>query len=219
MKKYTYYPVIILFLLVSCSTDSVGSDSQEEELENTPPPETTAIADPAFEQALIDLNFDEELDGEILNSRITIVTSMILDDKGITNLSGIANFVNLENLSVRQNQLTAIDVSKNTKLKFLWAEDNQLSQITLNSLSVLEKVGADRNELTSIDVADNIALQLLTVSNNQLTTIDVSANNELTQFIVSSNPLDCIKVNQTQLNAIPLDWSKDEADSYTLECN
>lgn len=219
MKKQYYYSILCLFLSLSCSTDSVDTNVEEETSNDfVQEPATTDIADAAFEQALIDLNFDEELDGKVLNSRIQIITNLILDDKGISDLTGIANFRDLENLNVRNNNLENIDVSDNKKLKFLWCEDNRVNALDLDGLTILEKVGADRNTLTDLDVSDNTALQLLTLSENNLSAIDVTTNTALTDFIINNNPLDCIQVNQTQLDAIPTDWSKDETDTYALDC-
>lgn len=219
MKRQYYYFILCLFLSLSCSTDSVGPDSEDETLNNVvQEPATTNIADMAFEQALIDLNFDEALDGKVLNSRIETITNLILDDKEITDLTGILNFRDLENLSVRNNDLRAINVSENKKLKFLWFEDNNISTLDVDGLALLEKVGADRNSLANIDVSSNTALQLLTLSENNLTAINVSTNTALTDFTVTDNPLDCIQVNQMQLDNIPTDWSKDETDGYSLDC-
>ncbi|MDT0539253.1 MULTISPECIES: hypothetical protein [Croceitalea] len=219
MKKINFYYLFCFLFLVSCSTDSIDSESIDEETnEEILQQATTAIADAAFEQALIDLNFDEELDGQVLNSRIQIIQNLILDENEISDLTGIAGFRDLENLSVRNNNLTTIDVSLNKKLKFLWCEDNAVSEIDLEGLTILEKVGADRNALSTITVTDNTALQLLTLSDNDLSSIDVSTNNALTDFSITMNPLDCIRVNQNQLDNIPTDWSKDEMDTYALDC-
>ena len=203
---------------MSCSTDSTDSDSEQDAMETPQEPLTTSISDAAFEQALIDLNFDEELDGVVLNSRIEIITNLTLDEKGISDLSGIENFRDLENLNVRRNNLSSVNVSSNKKLKFIWCEDNTINELNLDGLAILEKVGADRNSLSNIDVSSNGALQLLTLSENNLNSIDVSMNTELTDFIINMNPLDCIRVNQTQLDETPTDWSKDESDTYALDC-
>lgn len=216
MKNMKYIlPIAILFVF-SCSNDA---ESEEEKVDNQNPVEaTTNIPDVAFENALIEQNFDDVQDGKVLNSKISGIRNLILDDKGISNLSGIDSFTTLENLSVRENSLTTLDLSRNSLLKFIWAEDNELTSLNVNNLIILEKIGADRNGLTQINVATNGALQLLNLSENDLISIDVSNNNELTDFTVVNNPLSCILVNQSQLDAPPTDWSKDDSDSYALDC-
>lgn len=215
-KNILFYALLVLFVF-SCTSDS-NSDGSNMDDDTPPAPATTQIPDAAFEQALIDLSFDDEIDGEVLNSQIQVVVNLNVDDKGITDLTGIKNFTKLENLSVRNNQLTNLDVSSMNTIKFIWAEDNALESLNLGGLTILEKVGADRNALVTLSVTENQALQFLTLSSNELVSIDVTTNNALTDFTVVDNPLNCILVNQNQLNDIPVDWSKDEEDSYALDC-
>lgn len=217
MKKAISFFIITQFFL-ACSTDA---DSYEQNINNeddSVQEATIAIPDEAFEQVLIDLNFDNELDGAINKSNIDFVTELILSEKGITDLSGIAEFQNLESLNVRGNSLSSLDLSDNINLLFVWAEDNELENINIEGLRFLEKIGADRNLLEGINVATNTALQLLTVSENGLIGIDLTSNRALTDFNVVGNPLNCILVNQTQLDEIPTDWVKDEEDNYALDC-
>ena len=213
MKNIKYILPLLILLGINCSNDGESDNMRLEAV-----PETTAIADVAFENALIELNIDNIQDGKVLDSRISEIKNLTLDGKGINNLSGIEGFLLLENLSVRNNSLTSLNLSQNSLLKFIWAEDNDLTSINVNGLNILEKIGADRNSLTQIDVSGNTALQLLNLSANDLIGIDVSNNDELTDFTVVDNPLDCIKVNQTQLDTPPVDWSKDDSDSYALDC-
>ena len=218
MKKA--YPYIILMLFAfGCSTDS---ESDGEVLGNTDDTVVAevmvAIPDSAFEQALIDLNFDNELDGMVNKDRIDFITELTINDEGITDLTGISEFDALVNLNVRDNAITSLDVTNNTSLLFVWAEGNGLEEVDVTGLSSLEKLGLDRNDLQEVNVQTNTGLQLLTVSENRLSRIDVSNNNALTDFTVVDNPLNCILVNEAQLNAIPTDWVKDDMDSYALDC-
>lgn len=213
---------LLLFVLCAgCSNDSNGDDGQQivdNSDDDAGVAVKIAIPDMAFEQALIDLNFDDVLDGEVGIDRIDFVTELIIDDKGITDLAGIEAFDQLESLNIRNNGLTSLDLTNNPGLLFVWVEDNQLESLNVAGLTALEKIGLDRNNLEQINVRTNVALQLLTVSENELSGIDVSNNVALTDFTVVDNPLNCILVNQTQLDAIPVDWSKDDEDSYALDC-
>ena len=211
-----------LLLCFGCSDDAEDqintSENEGSNDEGIMLADMVSIPDGAFEQALIDLNFDDELDGEVDKSRIDFISELTVNDKGITDLTGISEFDALVNLNIRNNEITSLDVSNNTSLLFVWAEDNELETINVLGLSSLEKLGLDRNNLELIDVSGNTAIQLLTVSDNQLSGIDVSSNNALTDFTVIDNPLNCILVNEAQLNDIPTDWVKDETDSYSLDC-
>lgn len=217
MKKAIPFFMLPLFL-ISCSTDADSNEPIVNGDSDIVKEVTISIPDEAFEQALIDLNLDNELNGEVNKSNIDFVTELLLNDKGISDLTGIAEFPNLESLNVRNNSLTTIDVSDNVNLLFIWVEDNQLENINVDGLRSLEKIGADRNSLENINVTTNTALQLLTVSENGLTGIDLTSNSSLTDFNIVNNPLNCILVNQMQLDEIPTDWVKDEEDSYALDC-
>lgn len=211
-----------LFLCFSCSDDAEDQintlETEDIANEGSVMVERVSIPDAAFEQALIDLNFDNVLDGEVDKSRIDFISDLIIDDKGISNLTGIAEFDALVNLNIRNNEIEMLDVTNNSNLLFVWAEDNMLETVNVTGLTSLEKLGLDRNNLEAIDLSTNTGLQLLTLSENQLSGIDISNNNALTDFTVVDNPLSCILVNQTQLDAIPTDWSKDDGDSYSLDC-
>ncbi len=213
MKKHFTLPLIVLATL----TFGCSSDNNEE---NEPIPEArTTIADPAFEQALIDLNHDDVLDGSVSTSRIDFVKDLVLNDKEIKDISGIEDFEALDNLWLNDNMLTSMDVSKNTKLKFIFIDNNQVATLATGTLPSLEKIGAKNNLLSSLDLSANTALQFLDIPGNNLSSVDVSNNSQLNNFDSTGNPLTCIQVNQTQLNAIPSQWTKDEATSYNIDCN
>ena len=87
--------------------------------------QTTAIPDPFFEQALIDLGIDSDgqINGQILTSDIEDITELILDnnsfygynyDEGI-NLTGIESFTSLETLRISYVIISHIDLTQNTQ--------------------------------------------------------------------------------------------------------
>jgi hypothetical protein len=186
------------------------------------PAARTTIADAAFEQFLVESDIDDVVDGSVLTSKVEMVTTLVMDDKGITSLLGISDFTMLENLSVKDNQISSLNLSENTLIKFVFAENNALSNINVSGLPILEKLAVTNNNLTQLDISDNGALQVLQIADNSLGAVDISAipnNLQLNIFAVENNPLTCIKVNEEILNDIPSQWTKDEEDSYALSCN
>ncbi|MCS5646199.1 MAG: hypothetical protein NZ838_08755, partial [Candidatus Marinimicrobia bacterium] len=115
----------------------------------------TYVPDNNFEQALIDAGYDDALDDSVLTATISTVGSLYLENKNISDLTGIEDFSNLSILRVHSNGLTSIDVSNIPLLTYLHLQDN---------------------DLTSLDVSNNPLLTTLHVSNNGLTTMDVSSN-------------------------------------------
>ena len=80
----------------------------------------TAIPDTNFEQVLIDLGHDSGApDGQVLTANISGVDSLDVDNKSITDLTGIAGFTALTYLDCSDNQLTSLDVTRNTALTYL----------------------------------------------------------------------------------------------------
>jgi Leucine-rich repeat (LRR) protein len=218
-------PILLLLLAAMLSCDSgndpapfTGDDDQGGSDDDGGTVELTQIADPAFEQALIDLGFDNVLDGSIRTSSAEGIVDLVINDKGISSLSGIEDFINLQNLWAQDNELAQVNLAQNTKLIFIFLDGNQLEDLEVVNLAELEKIGVSGNLLTTIDVSNNFNLELLDVSANTLEEIDVSANENLFQFSVVNNPLTCIKVSSNQLADIPEEWEKDEEDFYALKC-
>ena len=60
---------------------------------------TTYVPDDNFEQALIDFGYDDVLDDSVLTANISSVTSLDVGEKEISDLTGIAGFTALTNLS------------------------------------------------------------------------------------------------------------------------
>ena len=79
-----------------------------------------------FEQALIDLGYDDLLDDYVLTLNISGVTTLDVSNKNIADLTGIEDFTSLTTLACYTNQLTSLDVSQNTALTGLYCLENFL---------------------------------------------------------------------------------------------
>ena len=150
--------------------------------------------------------FDTNKDSSLSDTEIAAVEEIDCYDKGISNLKGIEYFTALRSLSCGRNQLTALDVSKNTALTYLHCSYNQLTSLDVSKNTALTKLYCYNNQLTSLDVSKNTALTYLDCWGNSLTKLDVSKNTALTY-------LDC---GYNQLTA--LDVSKNTALTY-LSCS
>lgn len=210
MKKLLSFALIIV--LVSCSSDDNETGNQQ-------PPARTTISDANFEQALIDLGFDNTLDGSVLTSSIQLVSDLVIDNKGISNLNGLQDFTNITNLSANGNSLSSVNVSSNTQLKFIFLDDNNLSGINVQNLPDLEKVSVSNNNISTIDVSTIITLQQLIVDGNNLMQLDVSTNPNLNILDSRDNNISCIRVSGDQFANIPSGWNKDDTTTYGITCN
>ena len=165
--------------------------------------QTTEIPDPNFEQALIDLGYDTApINGSIPTANISGITHLDVNNKNITSLTGIEDFIALTNLWCYQNQLTSLDFSSNTALEFLYSSNNQLTSLDVSNNTALEFLYCFNNQLTSLDVKATNHLEILHCFNNQLTSLDVrNGNNPAIFFNSTNNPnLTCIYVDDA-------DWS------------
>ena len=212
-------------MLAACSSDD-DSESDSDSMMMMEDDDVmlvqTDIPDIAFERALIELGLDDVEDGKVLTGNIDGITDLVIESKGISDITGIEDFTNLEGIWVKDNMLTSVDVSNNLRLKFLFIAENSITSVNVSGLSDLEKIEADDNSISQLDISDNVSLQLLTITNNQLQSIDVSFITDVIQLnrlSVENNPLDCIQVNSDQLNNIPAQWTKDPEDVYALDCN
>ena len=95
-----------------------------------------------------------------------------------------------------ENQLTALDVSKNTALTRLWCYNNQLTKLDVSKNTALTELWCYFNQLTALDISKNTALTELYCSNNQLTALDVSKNTALTSLNCYNNQLTALDVSQ-----------------------
>ena len=150
--------------------------------------------DKAFREYL--KQFDIKKDNKLVPAERKAVTKISVINQNITTLKGIEYFRKLETLSCSDNQLTSLDVSKNTELQKLYCDGNQLTSLEVCENTVLDTLHCYNNQLTSLDVSQNSALQWLSCYKNKLTSLDVSKNTNLTLLYCDSNQLTSLDVSQ-----------------------
>ena len=158
--------------------------------------QTTAIPDDKFEQALIDLKIDTNgKNNTILNSDAVAVDSLIIEFRGIANLSGIEAFTSLTYLNCWLNQLTSLDVSSNTDLTELRCNENQLTSLNASKNTALAILDCSANQLTTLNISSNTDLTELRCNSNELTSLNVSTNTALTELFCGSNELTSLDIS------------------------
>ena len=140
--------------------------------------------------------YDTNKDSSLSDTEIAAVEEIDCYDKGISNLKGIEYFTALRSLNCGYNQLTSLDVSKNTALTKLYCKKNQLTVLDVSKNTALTYLRCNRNQLTSLDVSKNTALTKLYCSTNQLTSLDVSKNTALTKLDCYNNQLTSLDVSK-----------------------
>ena len=183
----------------------------------------TYVPDDNFEQALINLGYDNILDNYVQTANIDTVTYLLVYAMNIADLTGIEDFTDLSVLRCDVNQLTSLDLTQNTALTYLDCWGNQLTALNISNNIDLTVLWCESNKLTNLDVSNNINLTNLSCFSNQLTFLDVSNNiyleylecswNQLTSLDVRQNiHLEQLGVDDNQL--ISLDVSQNSSLTY-----
>ena len=162
----------------------------------------TFFPDKAFRRIVTGFDKDEN---KILSAdELAAVKVIDCSEKGIGSLKGIEYFTELEELNCSHNNLKAINVSSNTKLRIFEIGYNELTSLILDNESLTE-VHSSRNQIVDLDVSRCVNLEVLLVTTNQLSALDISHNTKLNKLFCNNNQL-------TKLNT-----SKNK-DLLALEC-
>ena len=163
--KLLLLPLVLIILFTQC--------------EKEPEIELVDIPDDAFLTALIELGVDKNGDGEICPCEAEEITFLDVSEKGISDMTGIETFINLEMLDCWDNELTALNVSSNIELTDLSCSGNQLTSLDVSYNTALTSLNVWSNKLSSLDVSDLPDLRWLDCDDNQLTTLNLSNNRSL----------------------------------------
>ncbi|WP_298516771.1 hypothetical protein [uncultured Kordia sp.] len=131
-------------------------------------------------------------DDHVTTAKINTVTSLNVASKSISNLTGIEDFIALEELYCNSNNIMALDLSANTALKRLECNINSLTALDLSANTNLEHINTDTNPISALDLSTNVALTFLTCQNNQLTSLDLTNNTLLTSVFAGNNTLSTV---------------------------
>ncbi len=157
----------------------------------------TLVPDPKFEQALIDLGLDVgPVNGSVPRTNISGVTSIDVANRNITDLTGIQDFVSLTRLLCNTNNLTRLDISKNTALTGLLCDRNQLTALDVSKNTALVSLLCTNNKIKALDVTKNTELKNFGCDDNQLTALDISRNTAMTSFGCGNNLLTSLDVTK-----------------------
>lgn len=164
------------------------------------------IPDNGFLDGLIAAGVDANNDGLISYQEAEETRSIVLPPSGVTDLAGLEAFVNLDSFSITLNPLSGIDLSLNSKLRYLEVTSCELSSLDLSENRALEVLICGRNLLEEIDVTHNLSLVTLVCNNNLFTGLDLAVNTTLTKMISCGNQLTSIDLSKnTALVKIGID--------------
>ena len=131
--------------------------------------------------------FDTDDNNILSDTEIAAVKEIDCKGRAITNLKGIEYFTALEYLYCCDNELTELDLRRNTKLKELNCSTNRLTVLDLSQNPKLKRVICSDNALTALDLSHNPELEDVNCSDNALTALNLSSNSKLTNLNASGN--------------------------------
>lgn len=142
---------------------------------------------------------DVNNDGEIQVSEAQTILSLEINNKNISNLTGIEAFINLVNLECYNNLIPSINLNQNTNLKYLDCSNNLLTILDVTQNTNLLRNFCRDNQLSNLNLSQNILLNMLICRNNQLTSLDVTQNLNLIHLDCSSNQFINLNLNNNTL--------------------
>ncbi|MBP5654481.1 MAG: S-layer homology domain-containing protein [Clostridiales bacterium] len=140
-------------------------------------------------RSYITKNIDKDSDGKLSEEEIANTTYISVSKMNIKSLDGVECFTAITSLTCDGNELTKIDVSKNTLLRSLDCQNNKIDSLVLGNNKELWQLKAYNNKLTDIDLSANTDLGQLYISRNQIRQIDLSNNKKLTVLELGYNKL------------------------------
>lgn len=142
---------------------------------------------------------DTDSSGDLSAEEIAEVTKIDCGGSEISSLKGIEFFTALKELDCAENELTELDLSKNTALKDLDCGGNALTALNLSKNTALTELSCDENQIASLDLSNNKELDVLYCDQNALTSLDLSANTKLTGVSCEDNELASLTVTNSPL--------------------
>jgi hypothetical protein len=105
----------------------------------------------------------------------------------ITDLTGIAYFINATEIEADDNELITVDLSSNIALIQIDLNGNDLTAIDFSNNTALEIIDVGSNPLSTLDVSSNVNLRVLSCTNMQMTSLNVNNCTQLEELNCSIN--------------------------------
>lgn len=149
------------------------------------------IPDQSFKNVLLAGTTDEEGklviidsngDGQISYAEAEAVTYLDVSGQGLSDLTGIEEFIHLEKLLCHDNELMILDVSDNEALTSL------VCKLDISQNRDLVDLFCAKNQITGLDLELKYWLRYLYCGNNPITSLNISDNVNLWILDVTEMP-------------------------------
>ena len=163
----------------------------------------TYVPDDVFEAWLEGNGYGDGIafNDSIITASVSFIGQLQIENKGISDLTGIEDFTSLYYLYAGGNQLTTIDLSSNYNLEYIYLQENpSLTQVQLpdsiNSvwwnnnnepIKMMWTINISNCNLSSINIPSTYQTYELYLNNNPLQSLDVSSFIQLREIGVSES--------------------------------
>ncbi len=156
--------------------------------------QNVTIPDPNFKAFLLSQVLNTNNDGEIQVSEALEVTDIYISGSGITDLTGIEAFTNLESFDCRDTSVTSVNLTMLTGLGSVRCYSNpQLTSVDVRNLPLLGALFCYTNSnLTSLLFTGCPLLQTVDCHYSSLTSLDVSGLSNLMNLNCDHNSISSI---------------------------
>lgn len=177
----------------------------------------TFVPDDNFEAALISLGYDSgPLDDYVSTNVINQIKVLSLASKNISDLTGIEDFISLQELNcsnnhimtlelnqnpclkklrLTNNEIVQLDISNNIELIDLFIGHNYIESVNLSIHSYLKNLSMEGLSLTNLDLSNNVDLEYLNCQNNSLTSLHLGNHDDLLWIYAAGNELTSVDVS------------------------
>lgn len=162
-----FLAAIIMFSLYACSENDIPTPAPDENISSN--------FDASFATALFKNGYIKD-PSNITPEEIMEIEELYLNNQGITSLQGIEYFSSLIKLECNLNNITNIDLSKNSNLEYLSCYSNPLKSLNISLNSNLTTLDCAYTELNSMNLGHNTNLETFVCYHNNLTSLDLSKN-------------------------------------------
>ncbi|MBF4487056.1 T9SS type A sorting domain-containing protein [Flavobacterium sp. CSZ] len=131
----------------------------------------------------------------IEESEVLPIAYLKMDSRYLTNLTQISKFINLVELDVTSNGLTALNLTGLNNLKIVKCARNQIKTLNVTGLTKIEVLDCSYNAIPTLDFKDFTALKNLDCSNSSVVALDLTNCTAIKNLIINNNSISVLNVS------------------------
>lgn len=159
-------------------------------------PELTTVAFPDENPTLVSISLNDCYIMHFYDYSFPELTSLYLSNNALMELELQAeNAPKLHTLSIANNYLSELDVTKYTDLWTLYCGKNQLTSLNVANCPELTSLNCDSCQITKLDLSNNKKLSTLSVNGNPIKKLDISQNTMLQNINISNTQVSYINLD------------------------